>query len=173
MNPKQDLQLRSHIRWMIRRDMAEVLDIESDGFEFPWSEEDFVRCLRQRNCIGLVAEHADRVVGFMIYELHKTRLHLLNFAVAKHAGRRGVGGQMLNKLIAKLSNQRRTRIVLEVRETNLAAQLFFRKMGFRAVSVLRDFYDDTTEDAYLMQYRYRPVETEIVVPINRITRLAG
>ncbi len=173
MNPKQDLQLRSHIRWMIRRDMAEVLDIENDGFEFPWSEEDFVRCLRQRNCIGMVAEHADRVVGFMIYELHKTRLHLLNFAVAKHSGRRGVGGQMLNKLIAKLSNQRRTRIVLEVRETNLAAQLFFRKMGFRAVSVLRDFYDDTTEDAYLMQYRYHPVETEIVVPINRITRLAG
>jgi ribosomal-protein-alanine N-acetyltransferase len=80
---------------------------------------------------------------------------------------------MLGKLIAKLSSQRRTRILLEVRETNLAAQLFFRKVGFRAVSVLRDFYEDTTEDAYLMQYRYRPVESEIVLPINRISRLAG
>ena len=80
---------------------------------------------------------------------------------------------MLAKLTAKLSTQRRTRILLEVRETNLAAQLFFRGQGFRAVSVLRDFYDDTTEDAYLMQYRYRPVESEIVVPVNRITKLAG
>src|SRR4029079_7559263 len=34
-------QLRVHIRWMIRRDMAEVLEIEAAGFEFPWSEEDF------------------------------------------------------------------------------------------------------------------------------------
>jgi ribosomal-protein-alanine N-acetyltransferase len=173
MNPKHEQQLRAHIRWMIRRDMAEVLEIECDGFEFPWSEEDFIRCLRQRNCIGMVAEHADRVVGFMIYELHKTRLHLLNFAVAKDVGRRGIATQMLGKLVAKLSSQRRTRIVLEVRETNLPAQLFFRKLGFRAVSVLRDFYDDTTEDAYLMQYRYRPVESEIIVPVNRITRLAG
>jgi ribosomal-protein-alanine N-acetyltransferase len=42
--------------------------------------------------------------------------------------------------------------VLEVRETNLPAQLFFRSLGFRAISVLKDFYQDTTEDAYLMHY---------------------
>ncbi len=173
MNPKQQQQLRVHIRWMIRRDMADVLDIENDGFEFPWSEDDFIRCLRQRNCIGMVAEQEDRVVGFMIYELHKSRLHLLNLAVSKDYRRRGVGAQMMAKLTAKLSTQRRTRILLEVRETNLSAQVFFRALGFRAVSVLRDFYDDTTEDAYLMQYRYRPVESEIILPINRITRLAG
>jgi ribosomal-protein-alanine N-acetyltransferase len=173
MNPKQQQQLRVHIRWMIRRDMADALDIENDGFEFPWSEDDFIRCLRQRNCIGMVAEQEDRVVGFMIYELHKTRLHLLNLAVSKDYRRRGVGAQMLAKLTAKLSTQRRTRILLEVRETNLSAQVFFRKQGFRAVSVLRDFYDDTTEDAYLMQFRYRPVESEIILPINRITKLAG
>jgi ribosomal-protein-alanine N-acetyltransferase len=173
MNPKPDQQLRVLIRWMIRRDMAEALEIENEGFEFPWSEDDFIRCLRQRNCIGMVAEHGDRVVGFMIYELHKTRLHLLNLAVAGEFRRRGAGRQMVAKLTAKLSGQRRTRILLEVRETNLPAQIFFRQLGFRAVSVLRDFYDDTTEDAYLMQYRYRPVESEIILPINRITKLAG
>jgi [ribosomal protein S18]-alanine N-acetyltransferase len=172
MDPKQQQQ-RIQIRWMIRRDMAEVLEIESEGFEFPWCEDDFIRCLRQRNCIGMVAELDDRVVGFMIYELHKARLHLLNFAVARPYRRQGAGTQMLAKLVAKLSSQRRTRILLEVRETNLPAQLFFRKAGFRAVSVLRDFYEDTTEDAYLMQYRYRPAEAEVVVPVNRIGRLAG
>lgn len=173
MNPLQREQLRVHIRWMIRRDMAEVLDIEQQGFEFSWSEDDFIRCLRQRNCIGMVAEHDDRVVGFMIYELHRTRLHLLNFAVAEDIRRQRVGTQMLSKLLAKLSAQRRTRIVLEVRETNLAAQLFFRSLGFRAVSLLRDFYEDTTEDAYLMQYRYRATENADIIPINRITKLAG
>jgi [ribosomal protein S18]-alanine N-acetyltransferase len=165
--------LRVHIRWMIRRDMNEVLDIEQESFEFPWSEDDFIRCLRQRNCIGMVAEHDDHVAGFMIYELHKSRLHILNFAVAPRYRRRGVALQMTNKLTGKLSSQRRTRIMLEVRETNLAAQLFFKEVGFRAVSVLRDFYEDTTEDAYMMQYRYRPKPAEVIIPINRITRLAG
>ncbi len=168
---KQDVCV--HIRWMIRRDMPEVLDIEGQGFEFPWSEEDFIRCLRQRNCIGMVAEFEEQVVGFMIYELHKTRLHVLNFAVNPNFRRRAVGQAMMGKLVSKLSHQRRNRILLEVRETNLAAQLFFRNIGFRAVSVLRDFYDDTTEDAYLMQYTYQPVEAEDTMPVNRITRLAG
>jgi len=161
-----------HIRWMIRRDMPEVLDIETESFEFPWNEEDFVRCLRQRNCIGMVAEQGDKVVGFMIYELHKTRLHIVNFAVGKAWRRRGVGRQMVAKLIGKLSPQRRTRIALEIRESNLAAQLFFRANNFRAVSVLRDYYEDTTEDAYVMQYRYRASDAQIF-PFNRITRLAG
>ena len=83
MQSDQKQEVRVHIRWMIRRDMPEVLAIEGESFEFPWLEEDFIRCLRQRNCIGMVAEHEDRVVGFMIYELHKTRIHVLNFAVAE------------------------------------------------------------------------------------------
>ena len=29
----------------------------------------------------MVAEQGEKVVGFMIYELHKTKLHILNFAV--------------------------------------------------------------------------------------------
>lgn len=161
-----------HIRWMIRRDMAEVLQIEDRSFEFSWSEEDFIRCLRQRNCIGMIAEHNERVVGFMIYELHRNRLHVLNFAVHPDFRRRGVGSQMVRKLVSKLSPQRRSRIMLEVRETNLDAQLFFRDLGFRAVSLLRDFYEDTTEDAYLMQFRYTAAAAEVAEE-EQIRRLAG
>ena len=173
MSSDQKQQLRVHIRWMIRRDMPEVLAIEAESFEFPWLEEDFIRCLRQRNCIGMVAEHDDRVVGFMIYELAKSRIQVLNFAAAARHRRRGVGTQMIAKLVGKLSAQRRTRIVLEVRETNLAAQLFFRAGGFRAVSVLRNYYEDTPEDAYVMQYRLYQQKALPFLPTNRIARLAG
>ncbi len=173
MSTKTEFEVDVHIRWMIRRDMPEVLEIEKNSFEFPWSEEDFIRCLRQRNCIGMVAEYDDRVVGFMIYELHKNQLHVLNFSVRPDVRRRGVGTQMVEKLKGKLSLQRRNRVILEIRETNLAAQLFFRNTQFRAVSVLRDYYDDTTEDAYVMQYRFKSPTQAILEPVNRITKLAG
>lgn len=172
---EQKREIRAHIRWMIRRDMSEVLAIEAESFEFPWLDYDFVRCLRQRNCIGMVAEYEDQVVGFMIYELHKARIHILNFAVRIEWREMGIGSQMLGKLIAKLSFQRRNRIILEVRETNLVAQLFFRENGFRAVSVLRSYYADTPEDAYVMQFKHRlekPVT--IVETIKRsFVRLVG
>jgi len=158
---------------MIRRDLPEVLRIEQESFEFPWTEEEFYRCLRQRNCIGMVAECENRVVGYMVYELCKTRIHLLNFAVAPEHRRRGVGLQMIQKLVGKLSAQGRTRIVLEVRETNLPAQLFFRACQFRAVAVLRNYYADTPEDAYLMQYRYRSERQISSGETTPMRRLAG
>ena len=174
MEANTDFEMSVHIRWMIRRDMPEVLKIENSSFEFPWTEEDFIRCLRQRNCIGMVAEYDERVVGFMIYELHKDQLHVLNFSVRPDVRRRDVGAQMVNKLVGKLSQQRRNKIVLEIRETNLAAQMFFRSLGFRAISVLRDYYDDTVEDAYVMSYRYQEEPAAMVEPTNRIARrLAG
>lgn len=148
---RQDLKVQ--IRWLIRRDMQEVLEIEKACFEFVWTEEDFLCCLRQRNCIGMVAEHDHKIVGFMIYELHKMKLRIVNFAVAPSAQHKGVGSQMINRLVEKLSQQRRKEIALEIRETNLPAQLFFKQQGFRAVHVLRSHYDDTTEDAYVMHYR--------------------
>jgi ribosomal-protein-alanine N-acetyltransferase len=123
--------------------------------------------MRQRNCIGMVAEMADSVVAFMIYELHRSRLHVLNFAVRRSHRRLGIGTQMMEKLTGKLTPERRSRIVLEVRERNLPAQLFFRSLGYRAISVLKDFYQDTTEDAYLMQYALTSAAIE-ELPVRRM-----
>ena len=142
----------AQIRWMIRNDLAEVMAIEQQCFEFPWTEEELLNELRRKNVIGMVAERQERIVGFMIYELLKSQLHVLNFAVDPLEQRTGVGRQMVEKLVNKLSQQRRTEIVLEVRETNLAAQLFFRQMGFMAIGVLFGHYEDTDEDAYQMRY---------------------
>ena len=163
-------QLGVQIRWMIRRDMGEVLQIETRSFEFPWSEEDFIHCLRQRNCIGMIAECNERVVGYMIYELHKSRLHVINFSVHPLYRRRGIGAQMIGKLVNKLSHERRPRILLEIRETNYPAIKFFQRNGFLAVSLLRNFYQDTTEDAYLMQFECADHQFS---QVNRISRMAG
>jgi ribosomal-protein-alanine N-acetyltransferase len=130
----------------------EVLRIEADSFEFPWSEGDFIRCLKQRNCVGKVAVLEGRVLGYVVYEYLKSSVHLLNIAVDAECRGGVVGTQMIAELTDKLRGNR-TRIVAEVRETNLPAQLFFRANGFRAVAVLRGFYDDTPEDAYQMVYR--------------------
>lgn len=167
---QQDLKVQ--IRWLIRRDMLEVLDIERANFEFPWSEEEFLCCLRQRNCIGMVAEYNRQVAGFMIYELHKTRIQILNFAVSPSARRMGIGAQMVQRVIDKLSQQRRKEVVLEVRETNLPAQLFFKSQGFRAQNVLRNHFQDTTEDAYLMQYRLDWSAEELALPFSPTNRVS-
>lgn len=165
--------VRVHIRWMIKRDMPEVLDIENQSFEFPWTSDDFMRCLRQRNCIGMVAEDKDEdIVGFMVYELHRHKLHVLNLAVHPKHRMRSIGRQLTEKLVSKLSLQRRTKVMTEVRERNLDAQLFFRACGFRVEPgrIIRRFYKDTDEDAYVFQYRMQSGDATYV-PHNRIAGL--
>ena len=56
--------------------------------------------------------------------------------------------------------------------TNLPAQLFFKAAGFRAVTVLRAYYEDSPEDAYLMQFRH-VLGDLAAAPTNRIDRMAG
>ena len=145
------------IRWLIRRDMDEVMSIENRSFDYPWQEEEFLCCLRQRNCIGVVAETDFNVLGYMIYELHKSTLKLLSIAVEPEMVRTGIGSQMIQRLIDKLGQQRRKQITTEVRESNLSVHLFFQACRFRADGVVRQHFSNG-EDAYLFRYRVQESE---------------
>lgn len=148
-------QHTAHIRWMIRRDMPEVLEIENRSFLDAWDEEEFIRHLRQKNCIGMVAERDERVVGYMIYDLHRRRLELLKLAVHPAFRRQRVGAQLVRKLIGKLSPQRRTELVAMVDDRLTGAHLFFRAAGMVATTVVRDWIDtvdNDVRDAYRFEY---------------------
>lgn len=159
------------IRWLIRRDMPEVMEIENRCCQFPWTEEDFLTCFRERNTIRTVYESSQGLIhGFMIYELHKSILKILNFAVAPEVQGTGVGCAMVERLIDKLSQQKRRLIECEIRESNLKAQKFFSGRGFKAVQVLRRHYEETTEDAYLFRYSLPGQPGVAVDGSNRISQ---
>lgn len=132
---------------MIRRDMPQVLAIEEAGFGAPWREDDFINCLRNRNCIGMVYDadlrpDGGNVQGFMVYELHKDRLHLLHLGVGADHRRRGLGRQMVEKLAGKLSEGRRNRITTTVEDGNLEGQLFLSALGFVCDWIFRDHFGE-------------------------------
>ena len=142
------------VRWLIRCDLAEVVAIESATYKDPWTESDFLKVLKIRNVIGMVAERGDKIVGYMIYELNKNHIRLLNLAVLPILKNTGVGGSLLDKLKSKLDPKRCTRIVAMVRESNLPTQLYFKAHGFRATQVIRGYYD--TEDGCKMVFAITP-----------------
>lgn len=163
-----------HVRWMIRRDMSEVLDIENgccdedSYYGDVWTEGDYVRALRQRNCHGHVSEFDEKIIGFMIIELHKKRFDIVRFAVDPEYLHRNVGTQMIERLKKKLVSGRRKEIRILVRESSLLAQKFLRHCDFKAVKILRNYCstDNGFEDAYMMKYKCDQVA---VVRQNRIS----
>jgi [ribosomal protein S18]-alanine N-acetyltransferase len=160
------------IRWVIGRDFPEILGIENESFEFPWREEDFIRLLRRRNYVGVVAETNDRIAGYMVYEHNKGRIDLLNLAVDPKFRRAGAGTALIARLIAKLSHSRNPVLSVSVRDSNLSAHLFFRSLGFRCVQVQHNYYDNTADDAYDFVYDIRRQEPECAgVGANRVSPL--
>lgn len=89
---------------------------------------------------GMIVESPDlRILGFMIYELHKTHVRVVKFAVAPDARRQGVGRRMVAKLVGKLSPARRDHIRIVAPETpDYDGPRFLQAMGFVATEVYRD-----------------------------------
>ena len=142
------------IRWMIRRDMRDVLTIIKQSFKNPIFEDELTEYLRSRNIVGQVIElTSKKIVGFMLYELQKYDFAIIFLAIHPDYRRSGFGAKMVNKLILKLYPVgRKVEISVDVRETNLSTQLFFKKLGFKAVLVDKNYFSDTGEDSYLMTY---------------------
>ncbi len=144
--------VKPHVRWMIRRDMEEIMAIERTAFADPWGEENFLQCLKSRNTFGAVAESAEKVIGYMIYEMHKKEIQILTMAVHPDMARSGIGSAMIDKMKVKLSSHRRSILTAEVPESWLQSQLFLRRHGFRATRFTRKVYDND-EGAILFQWQ--------------------
>lgn len=149
-----------HVRWMIRRDMPEVLAAEQEGFRPPLmalASEDVVYFLKQRSSIGFVAEVSDRVAGYVLMTLEKQRLSIARLAVREQYRGQGVGAALVAKVVSKLSKQGgvskdRSLVVARVPESLTGAHLFFRSLGWRCSRVIKGGCLDNGEDEYEFRY---------------------
>ena len=139
-----------------------MVRIEESCFPSAWTLAQFRRLVAADGVRGFVVEAGGQTRGFYVVELELFRLRVLNLAVDPAVRRRGVAMFILGDIEAFARAEGRHLIELEVRETNLAAQLLYRKAGYRAVEILRSHYGE--EDGYLMRRELatrpsRPVRT--------------
>ncbi len=133
-------------------DLDDVLRIEEQAFEYPWTRDEFEYCLNSEECKGFVVERENKLVGYLFYEVKNGFYRLLSFAVDELERRRGVGSFMLGVIFDKL-NAGRSEVSCFVSEKNAQAQLFLRSLGFRDVRIAKRFYRATNENACRMIFR--------------------
>ena len=75
---------------------------------------------------------------------------LENMAVAEACRRQGVGRMLLRQLLMAATESSASRILLEVRESNLAARALYTAMGFNLLARRRGYYDHPAEDALIL-----------------------
>ncbi len=147
------------IRFIKPADLREVVMIEQrDGAKSnplggAWAKEDFCQVLQSASHKGLVVRAKRHIIGYVVYCLMPDKIHVCNMVVTTKFRKHGAGTQMLDKLKEELS-LRRPLLEIDVKESNLAAQLFLRNRGFKAISVVRNWYEKPVkEDAYKFQFQ--------------------
>jgi len=96
----------------------------------------------------LVADIGGKVVGYISLMEMGIDAKILSFAVKKEFRRMGIGSKLLDKAIERCREKGKSRIFLEVRVSNSAAQRLYKKKGFEIVGTIPNYSDG--EDAYLM-----------------------
>lgn len=127
-------------------DFAQVLDIEGESFNHPWSFDKFVDFINKPNTSATVATIAGRVVGYMLIErigdIGGERLHIAHIAVSPAHRGQGTGSTMVNSLEGNT-------VTLNLRRSNVKAQRLYYELGFKIVRTLPQHYADG-EDGFFM-----------------------
>lgn len=138
------------IRAMTARDLPEVVAIEEASFSGPWSAQGFAAAIERSNVAAYVYVENRRVLGYFMLNFNGPEAHIMNLAVHTDHRRRSIASRCLEFANRVARRRDALRITLEVEESNLPAQLLYRKAGYRATRILRNYYSATNEDGYRM-----------------------
>jgi ribosomal-protein-alanine N-acetyltransferase len=144
------------IREMSPSDLDGVMAIEEVSFPTPWSREMFLEDFPRDFSDTLVAAGAeDEVLGYAVCWTLAGESHLLNIAVHPARRGRGIGRALLSECIRRAAGAGASRVFLEVRAGNEAAQRLYRSMGFGFRGIRKGYYTDTGEDAVIFDREVR------------------
>lgn len=149
--PKSLLRCRP----MHRSDLPVVLEIERDSYEFPWSEGIFRDCLRMGYSSWVVTNTLDEVLAYGLMSYAMDEAHILNLCVESGSRRGGIGGYLLQHLLAEARQREVDWVLLEVRRSNQAAIELYQNAGFHEIGERRNYYPahNGREDALVLGQR--------------------
>jgi ribosomal-protein-alanine N-acetyltransferase len=127
------------------KQLNQLYEIEMKCFEKEaFKKQHIASLLTNYNSISLVAKINGKIVGFIIGMIHLERNflvgHILTLDVLPQYRRRGVAKSLLQE-IEKIFREKGVKSCrLEVREDNIAALRLYRKLGYKEVARLKDYY---------------------------------
>jgi len=136
-------------------DLEEMMVIERASFSYPWTEGMILSELFENPfsfSTVVRAGEAQCIVAQVFMRLMVDEFHLLNLGVHPTWRRRGLGTRLIQQVLSTAKAKSAAKVILEVRAANHAAQALYRKMGFQAVGLRKNYYCKPKENALILQH---------------------
>jgi len=124
---------------MASTDLAAVMAIENDIYDFPWTRGNFEDSLNAGYSAWLYFAGAE-LTGYCVMMLAVDEAHLLNLSIAREAQGQGHGRALLEAAIAAIRVHGAKSMLLEVRPSNTAGRKLYASAGFEQIGKRKDYY---------------------------------
>lgn len=138
------------IRDMTVADLPAIVSLELSIFTDPWPGSAFQNHFDNIDCRALVADRDGSVIGYACCCYSDNQGHLTNIAVSPDSRRKSVATQLLKAILSIVNECGCDQLLLEVRPSNVAARVFYRRFGFVRRYRRRQWYNDPVEDALVL-----------------------
>ena len=139
-----------HFRTLLPEDAEGVARVECESFPTPWSREDFWREASNDFACYIVALEDAEIIGFGGCWISFEEAQVTNIALTSAQRGRGLGKDLMTRLMCAAAARGAERMTLEVRPSNTPALRLYEGLGFAAIGVRKKYYQDNDEDAILM-----------------------
>ncbi len=95
---------------------------------------------------------ASCMIGFAVARCATAEWEIENVVVAPEHRNHGVGIKIIQELLLEAQSAGATSVLLEVRESNLAARQLYENIGFSQQGRRRNYYQNPTEDGLLLSF---------------------
>lgn len=142
-----------------RTDVDKLMTIELACHSHPWSEKTFSSCIGGRYFgeffqVTKKDLPAEQAIGFYVGEYVLGEATLMDICVEPTEQGKGYGKVLLNQFLAQAKKLGSTKVFLEVRAKNIAAQMLYMNAGFIEIDRRTGYYPSSSgfgyEDAIVM-----------------------
>lgn len=133
----------------------QMASIAAKAHSHPMSESTIRSCFGDLyTCLGVLDQ--EQLFGFAILHQIFEEATLMDICVYPSCQGRGFGKGLLKAVIAEAQNKGAEVLLLEVRQSGLAARALYEALGFETTGVRKGYYktDTGSEDAILMQLSF-------------------
>jgi ribosomal-protein-alanine N-acetyltransferase len=141
------------LRPMTRDDLRAVMQLEEELFApDTWTRAMYLEELGMTDTrYYLVAVDGEEVVGQAGLIAYPDEGHIATIGVTGARQGEGIGGRLLDALLAEADRRGTPVVLLEVRATDEATQGMYARRGFVPIGVRPDYYPLSGEDAVVMK----------------------
>ena len=138
-------------RRMELSDLEQVMRVEHEVYEFPWTERIFSDCMRVGYHCWLAMQD-ETPVGHAVISIVAEESHMLNLSIGRVYQGKGYGRQFVDFLVQQARTGNAQTMLLEVRPSNQVAINCYNSAGFNEIGSRKDYYPapDGREDALLL-----------------------